>query len=372
MSKPQVGLVTSLGLVVNVFFALISPYVTDKIGRKKASLVFDIIGWGIPLTIYAFAQNIYFFIVGVIISAFGYVTMNSWQCLMLEDSPPETRIHIFNFLQIASISGGFFAPLGGLLINRLTLIPAMRIMLIFAVILMMTLFIVRHFYVDETEIGIQKMTQMKDVRLKEVLGSYLAILKRIFSDHLLIIAVLLRALNFIQLTVKNTFLAVLVTERLGFPTETMAVFHTLLAIVMLLVLLFVTPILSKITKRWPITLGVFFHISATIIMLLAPAKQNLLLLILSALLIALGSAIATPRIDSLAANTIVNEERSVANALISIVLLLISSPFGYIGGILSNIDARLPFVLTLFILLLILLLLGIAKSIERKGSGNPL
>ena len=366
MTKPQVGMITSLGMIVNIFFALISPFVTDKIGRKKASLIFDIIGWGIPLTIYAFAQNIYFFIVGIVIAAFGYVTMNSWQCLMLEDSLPEQRVHIFSFLQIASISGGFFAPIGGLLISKLTLIPAMRIMYGFAVVSMMSLFIIRHFFVDETQTGKQKMKEMEGVRFKDVLKGYIVMLKRIFSDHLLIIAVVLRALNFIQLTVKNTFLAVLVTERLGFPTETMAVFHTLSSIVMLVVLLFITPILSKVTKRWPITLGVFFHIVATMILLLAPESPNLILLIAVALLIALGSAIATPRIDSQAANTISNEERSVANALISIVLLLVSAPFGYIGGILSDIDSRLPFALTFVLLLLILLLIAIAKKIDKK------
>lgn len=371
MSKSQVGFVTSLGLITNIFFALISAFVTDKIGRKKASLIFDIIGWGIPLTIYAFAQNIYYFVAGVIIASFGYVTMNSWQCLMIEDSDPGTRIHIYNFLQIASILGGFFAPLGGVLINKLTLVPAMRIMFIFAVISMMALFIIRHFHVDETKTGVIKIQEMKGVKIGGVLRSYRKILKRITTDHLLIIAILLRALNFMQLTVKNTFLAVLVTERLGFPTETMAVFHTLSAIVMLVILLFVTPALSRITKHWPIMLGIIFHIVATVILLLSPARQSMFLLILSAFFIALGSAIATPRIDSLAANTILNEERSVVNAIISIILLLISAPFGYIGGLLSEIDTRLPFVLIFVDLVAILVLLAVARKVEgRKSIAN--
>lgn len=366
MTKSQVGLVTSLGLAANIVFATLSAYITDKIGRKQACLWYDIIGWAIPLTIYALAQNIYYFIAGIVIASFGYVTMNSWQCLMLEDSNPSERIHIFNFLQIASIIGGFFSPIGGILINKFSLIPAMRIMFVFAILMMMTLFVVRHFQVKETETGIIKMQEMKGVKVGTVLKNYGKILKRIGSDHLLVIAILLRALNFIQLTVKNTFLAVLVTERLGFPTETMAIFQTLTAIVMLVVLVFITPVLSSITRRWPIAVGVFFHIGATVILLLAPAKQNMFLLILSALLIAIGSAIATPRIDSLAANTIKNEERTVANAVIAIILLLISSPFGYIGGLLSEIDTRLPFVLILFALLLILVLLIVAKKVERK------
>jgi len=100
---------------------------------------------------------------------------------------------------------------------------------------------------------------------------------------------------------------------------------------------------------------------------------NYPLLIISAILIALGTAISTPRIDALVANTIVNEERSVANAIMSVFLLLLSTPFGFIGGILSDVDARLPFLLTLAMFLLCLLLLRIATYIKKKhqppGSG---
>ena len=366
LTVSQVGMITSLGLAVNIFFSLISAYITDKFGRRYTTLIFDAIGWIGAQLLWAFALNIYFFIAAAIINSFGRVVMNSWHCLMLEDSAPPIRVHIFNFLQIANILAGFFAPIGARLISTMTLIPAMRAMMVISMISMSALFLIRHFYVNETEVGKQKLQEMKGAGIWNVFKTYIPAVKRILADKLLVIALLLRALNFIQLTVRNTFLAVLVTERLGFPAEAMAVFHVFGAIVTLIKLTFVTPYLSRITRRWPISLGVWSHIAATALLLLSPPGQNYPLLILSAILIALGTGIATPRVDALAANTIVNEDRSIVNAIVSVIILLISTPFGYIGGILSDIDARLPFLLTLALFLLCLLLLRIADIIEKR------
>ena len=245
VSTTQVGLITSLGLIVHIFFALISTYITDKLGRRYTSLIFDTFGWLVPQVIWAVALDIRFFIVGAIFNASFRVVANSWTCLLLEDSNPETRVHIFNFLQIAGILAGFFAPIGALLINRMTLVPAMRTMLAFGAVSMLTLFIVRHFLTTETAVGRQKIVEMKDVKMRDVFISYIPILKRILSDKLMVIALFLRSLNFIQLTIRTTFLAILVTEGLGFPAEAMAVFHTITAIVMLITLLLISPCHSE-------------------------------------------------------------------------------------------------------------------------------
>ncbi|MCL2059755.1 MAG: MFS transporter [Oscillospiraceae bacterium] len=366
LNKSQVGMITSLGLAAHIFFALISAYITDKLGRRYTTLIFDTIGWVGSQLIWALAQNIYFFAAASIVNAFGRIVMNSWHCLMLEDSKPAIRVHVFNFLQIAGILAGFFAPFGALLINRMTLIPAMRAMLLFSIVSMIALFYIRHNFVTETEMGKQKMEEMKGVSMWGVFKAYVPAIRRILKERLLVIALLLRSLNFIQLTIRNTFLAVLVTERLGFPTETMAVFHVFGAIVTLVTLTLITPYLSQITRRWPISLGIFFHIGATAVLLLSPPAQNYPLLVLSAILIALGTGIAAPRIDALVANTIANEDRSIVNAIVSVIILLLSTPFGYIGGILSDIDPRLPFLLTLSVFLVCLMLLRVAASYEKQ------
>jgi len=366
VSVAQVGLITSLGLAMSIFFSLISAFITDKLGRRYTTLIFDSIGWTAAQLIWAFALNIRFFVIAAIINAFGRVVMNSWHCLMLEDSEPGVRVHIFNFLLVANILGGFFAPVGSLLISRMTLVPAMRIMLLFSAFSMTTLFIVRHLLVKETAIGRQKIQEMKGVGTMSILASYIPVLKRMVRDKPLVIALLLRSLNFIQFTVRNTFLAVLVTERMGFRAEIMAVFYTLNAVVTLIALLFITPFLSRFTIRLPIFAGILIHIAATAALLLSPSAPNLPVLIFIAMCIALGTSVAAPRIDTLAANSVSNEDRAAFNAVMSVIMLLLSTPFGFIGGILSGIDPRLPFLLTLSVFLISLLLLRVSVKLEHN------
>ena len=48
LSDGQIGLITSVGLVLQVFTSLLSGAITDKLGRKRATLVFDLLSWGVP------------------------------------------------------------------------------------------------------------------------------------------------------------------------------------------------------------------------------------------------------------------------------------------------------------------------------------
>ena len=362
----QVGLITSLGLIIQLFFALISPFVVDKYGRRYTQLIFDFTCMAAVGVLWAVAQNIYFFIIAVILQGTMRIAVISWQCLMLEDNEPDIRIHIFNFLQLSTIIGGFFAPVGAIIVNRYTLVPGMRIILVFFVFCKILHNVLRHFLISETSVGRQKMEEMKGVSILGSLKIYVPVLKRFIKNKLLVIAIAIRALNYAQLLIRQTFLAVLVTNRLGFPAESMAVFYTINSIVMLVMLLFIAPLLAQITRRWPMILGIVFHILATAILLTSPSTQNYPLLIASAVLIAFGTSITTPRIEAMTANIIPNEDRSMANAIMGCISLLISIPIGYIGGVFSSLDARLPFLMTLSIFLISLILLYLAKRMETR------
>ena len=180
ISKEQVGMITSLGLASGFFFALIGPFVTDKIGRRKSTLIFDAVSWVIAQSIWALARNIYFFVVAAVINASVQIVSNSLFCLMLEDSRPESRVHIFNLLQITGILAGFFAPLGALLISRFTIIPAVRLMLVFGVVLISAQIIIRHLMVSETSVGKRKMREMKSFGIREIIKIYLPVILKFF------------------------------------------------------------------------------------------------------------------------------------------------------------------------------------------------
>src|SRR5512143_1667947 len=62
LSDQQIGLIVSLSDGVQIILALLSGAVTDKLGRRRTSLIFEFLAWSIPALISAVAQNFWYFL----------------------------------------------------------------------------------------------------------------------------------------------------------------------------------------------------------------------------------------------------------------------------------------------------------------------
>ena len=48
LTDSQIGLITTIGLSFEIVWTLLSGAITDKLGRKRTTLLFDIISWSVP------------------------------------------------------------------------------------------------------------------------------------------------------------------------------------------------------------------------------------------------------------------------------------------------------------------------------------
>ena len=71
-----------------------------------------------------------------------------------------------------------------------------------------------------------------------------------------------------------------------------------------------------------------------------------------------------PRKDSLSALFIEDQERSRVSALLYMMMIGITAPFGTLIGWLSSLDRTFPFLLNLLILLGSMLLVGTSKEVQ--------
>ncbi len=172
LGDSQIGLIATIGMVFQVFMAIISGPITDKLGRKKTTFIFDLIFWSVPTLIWAFAQNFYFFLAAAIINSVMNITMNSWTCLLVEDARKDQLVSIWSWITVAMILSGLFAPLAGLLVDKLTLVPAVRIIYGFAFISMTLIFIILNKYCDETKQGKIRMEETRRVPLLHLIKGY--------------------------------------------------------------------------------------------------------------------------------------------------------------------------------------------------------
>lgn len=339
----QVGIITSVGLLLQALFSLISGYITDRMGRKKTSLIFDIIGWTIPTVIWAVAQNFYFFLVAAIINSVYKIVNTSWTCLLVEDTEPEERVHVYTWLAMAGILAGFFAPLAGVIMHRFSLIPTMRGLYIFTCLSMTTMFFLRNHITHETRIGLQKMEETKGHGVGEAMTEYLRVIVKLFKSPYTIAAFVLLVLNSIQVALKTTFFSIMLTEGIKIPVETIGIFPAINSVVVLLIFLFVMPWIGKLNPQKPLVLGYFIAAAGNLLLVLCP-EGSVLPVVLSVIVTAAGTAVVSPIVESVVANSIPDKDRANATSILYVILMATSAPFGYIGGLLSSINPRLPIV----------------------------
>jgi hypothetical protein len=102
--------------------------------------------------------------------------------------------------------------------------------------------------------------------------------------------------------------------------------------------------------QWPMVAGFGAYVLSQIFLLIAP-EQGYLLLALSVLADACAYAAVSPLLDKLIVLTIDAGERARIQSIVYVGVILLTTPFGWIAGLLSSADKNLPFVLNLVLLL---------------------
>src|SRR5674476_518609 len=57
LKDSQIGLLVTIGMTMQIFWALLGGAITDKLGRRKTTFFFDFIAWSVPTLIWAIAQD---------------------------------------------------------------------------------------------------------------------------------------------------------------------------------------------------------------------------------------------------------------------------------------------------------------------------
>ncbi len=369
MRDSQIGFLSSLSMLLQVFWTLLSGAITDKLGRKKATLIFDLISWSIPCLIWAFAQDYRYFIAAAIVNSVWRVTHNSWHCLLVEDTNPDLLVDIWSWISIGGLLAAFFSPLTGVLIARYELVPTIRGLYIFSFVLMTIKFVATNAMVTETQQGLVRMKETQTQPLFSVLRGMPAVVGQILKTRSTLFTAGLLVIIGIARMISGTFWSILVTEKLHLPAEHIAIYPFVRSITMLLTYFFLLPKLRRWKPQVAMLLGFTGLIISSIVLLNTPPKNYWMLLIVTIL-----DACSLPMVTTLMAKLIVvnvdAKERARIMATLNAIVLILTSPFGWFAGRLSEVNRSYPFVLSiiLFALGIILTYFGGRSSL----SGNSM
>ena len=344
VSDTQIGLIASIGFFFQIVTALLSGVITDKLGRKRATLIFDILSWSVPTLIWAVAQDFTYFVIAAIINSMWRVTLNSWTCLMVEDAEPEMLVDMYAWVYISGQMAVFFAPIAGILINQFSLVPTMRWLYILAFLLMTTKFLVLNAFVKETKVGEVRMQESRQQSWFSVLNGYPTVLRQILRTPATLFTLGIMLATSITTLIGTNFWAIIVTQKLHIPEGDLALYPFARSALMMLFFFLVQPRIKEMHFKLPMIAGFGSYLLSYALLVILPEKSYWLLLV-SVLLEASGFAMVGPLLDKMVVVTVNPQERARILSILYVVVIVLTSPFGWIAGTLSSIDRMLPFLL---------------------------
>lgn len=371
LKDSQIGLIITIGLAVQILSALISGPITDKLGRRKTTLIFDFIAWSVPTLVWAIAQDFRYFVAAAIFNGAWRITHTSWSCLLVEDADPDELMDIYSWVYISGLLVAFFAPIAGLLINRFSLVPTMRGLYIFAFIMMSVKFVVLYVFSTETRQGKVRMEETRHQSLFTLLGGYGDVIKHLLrSKRTLYTLGILLAMGTATM-INNTFWSILVTQKLNVPESSLALYSTARSIFMLVFFFLAMPGIREMHFRNPMLVGFLLLAIAQLIIIIIPERAYLPLLF-STLLEACSYAVVSTQMDRMIVVTVDPQERARIIALLFLVVIIFTTPFGWIAGELSEVNRVLPFMLniSLYITGAVLVILAARHSKQDAGQGD--
>ncbi len=354
LTDTEVGIVTSIYLFSQMIFAFLSGAINDKMGRRKSTAVFDFIGWCIPSLIWASSQGFWFFVVAALLNGSMRVTTVAWGCLLIEDAPKDKTTKIHSLITIAANMSALFAPISSILVSKLTLVPAIRILYINAFVVMAAKIIILYRISTETKIGKIKMEETKDKSLKDILSGYKGVVKKMTSSRGIKFALVISIFVEIVFMVGTTFWQIIASRRIGVPNELLPIFPMLKSVLAIIMFFTIISNMKQSNLKVPLYGAFLSYIISCIILVSIPQANAVgyIMLFVSIIFETLGHSVLMTLRESLVAINADPVDRSTIMGLLQTVVMFISIPFGYIAGRLSDISRTLPFILSIVILLL--------------------
>jgi len=365
LTDKQIGLIVSISWGFQVVFALFGGVVTDKLGRRRTTLIFDIISWTIPSLISAIAQNFWYFLIAGVINSVWRVTHNSWSCLLVEDADKDQLVDIYSWIYIAVTLSGFVAPLAGLLIGAFSLIPTVRGLYIFAAIMFTIKAIITYRMTTETQQGLVRMHETSGQSIFSALGEYHGIFQTILRTPQTLYTAGIMLIVSITTVISGSFWGIIATEKLHIPNEHLALFPFVRSAVILFFFFAIMPRLNKMHFKLPMTIGFLGFVISQLILITAP-DQSYAFLVISVFLEACCFAAVSPLVDKMVVLNIDAKERARIQSIMYVGIILITSPFGWIAGTLSSLDKSLPFVLNIALFVMGATLAYLAGNASQK------
>lgn len=200
----DIALLMTVANASALFFSFIAAPIVDRMGRKNATFVFDLISSSLPCLLFLISGNLVVALIAQAITGMNRIMSTGYYLLMIEDTSEGNSIKAMNWFNISLVGAGLCTPIGGFAVSRMGIIAGEKLFLIVSFISMTSQAIIRHFLVNETPTGERMKEQRKSFSIRAMAGSYRGALKYMFSNKPILSAMIINGLIYVYYTVGTT------------------------------------------------------------------------------------------------------------------------------------------------------------------------
>ncbi|ANY68413.1 hypothetical protein BBD42_19510 [Paenibacillus sp. BIHB 4019] len=341
LSDIEIGLINSINLYFAFVFQLFAGSITNKLGRKRTSLIFDLVAWSVPMFIWAFSQSFWLFMIAYLLNATSKFVTVSFNLLIIEDVEERKRPKVFGIMNMIITAAGVLTPLAGFVIADFGIGKTLAVIYFAGGVMMTIMFIVRNRLTEETEAGKELIEVHSQTKVLKSLGASLRLFGKAFYTRRLFPIIIITVLsNFIlQL---NFFQVVFFKEELHFGDWTISYIPVVTAVTVMVLYLVVIPRLKQRSDEKYVSLSIALCTAGSLLLLFIPSG-NVPLLMLTIIILAAGTFILQTYRDALLMNRLGTHEKADMFSAVQTVMTLIAIPSGYLTGLLYNYSPKLLF-----------------------------
>ncbi len=364
LSSGEIGFIIAFGFFLQIFCSLLGGAITDKWGRRKTTFIFDLISWTTPCIIWVVADSFWLFLLAGAINSLSAITHVSWACLFIEDCPPRHVRNAFLIIQICGMLSVFFSPISVWLVSLYGVVPVIRVIYALSTISMSAKFILLFVYGKETQLGLRRLEETKNISLLSMLADYRSVFMTIIRTKKMLFVVIFISLVNITTIPTNSFFPIYITETINLPEELAAFFPMIRTAIMLLFVFQLHNFVHRLSMRVGAVIGLLLYIASHVILLLTP-DGSIIGVILYTLFEAVAFSFVQPRKDELMVLYVDKDNRSRIFAVYMMAMLGITAPFGMIFGSLYELGGGYPFIVNILLFFTATILILSFKGLKQ-------
>ncbi len=201
------ALMATLMTVANasaLVFSLVASPIVDRLGRRKATLIFDLLSSPLPCVIYLVSGSAVAAILAQAMFGMNRIMSTGYYLLMIEDTSDSNSVSAMNWFNIILVGAGLTTPVAGLVVSRLGLMQGERLFLILSTVSMTVQAVVRHLLVKETPTGLSIMKSRGRRSVKTMIRDYGRTVSYMIHNRRVLSAMIINSLIYVYYTVGTT------------------------------------------------------------------------------------------------------------------------------------------------------------------------